>query len=149
MAVESRRDRILVSAGVITVAIGASLPWLQTNPTLPSDAEIPAIYYSGMDAGLEAFDVPLLGLVGFVLVLRAVSSRERLQTGFTLLTGAGTVAFCALYLSRSSLVGFTATFVPASGWYLTVLGGASLTLAGGLRSLSIVQGSDTTKSQTE
>lgn len=144
MTVESLRDRVLVGAGVIAVSVGAFLPWLKINPNLPPDAEIPSIYYPGMNAGFEAFDFALLGLVGLVLALRAVSSRKRLQTIFTLLTGVGIVAFCALDLSGSSLTGFAATFVPALGWYLTVLGGVLLTVAGGIQLPSVLRGSETT-----
>lgn len=73
MTVESPRRRVLVGVGGIAVSAGAYLLWLKTNPNLPPDAEIPTIYYSGMNAGFDAFDFALLGLVGFVLFLRAVS----------------------------------------------------------------------------
>ncbi|MDL0120491.1 hypothetical protein PNQ29_12250 [Halobacterium salinarum] len=138
MAVESLRDRILVGAGVIAVSVGAYLPWLKINPTLPLDAEIPTILVTGMKAGFESFDFALLGLVGLVLLSR-VGSRKRLQTAITLLTGVGIALFCASYLSGSSLAGFDSTFVPALGWYLTVLGGVLLTVVGGLQSASIIQ----------
>lgn len=144
MSGASLRDEILVGAGVIAVSVGAYRPWLKISPDLPPGAEIPTVYYSGMNAGFEAFDFALLGLAGLVLGLRAVSSRERLQSVCTLLTGVGTALFCVLYLSRSSLTGFTATFVPAFGWYLTVLGGVLLTAVGGLQSASVFQRSEAT-----
>lgn len=97
---------------------------------LPPGAEVPTIHHSGTNAGFEAFDSALLGLGGLVVILHAVSSRKRLQTVFTLLAGVGAVVFRALHLSGSSLAGFTATFVPALGWHLTVLGGVLLTVAG-------------------
>ncbi|RLM63656.1 hypothetical protein [Halorubrum sp. Atlit-26R] len=131
MTIEPLRDRILIGVGGIAVSAGAYLPWLKTNPKLPLDAEIPTIYIPGMNVGFEAFDFALLGLIGLVLVFRG-SSRKRLQSVVTLLTGVGTVLFCGLYLS-GSLTGFTATFVPAFGWCLTVLGGVSLTVAGVLQ----------------
>lgn len=137
MTVESLRDKILIGVGVIAVSAEAYLPWLKTNPNLPPDAEIPTIYIPGMNAGFEAFDFALLSLAGLVLVFRA-SSRKRLQSAFTLLAGVGTVLFCGLYLS-GSLTGFTATFVPAHGWYLTVFGGVLLTVVGGLQSASMIQ----------
>lgn len=129
---------------MIAVSIGTYLPWLRTNPNLPPDAEMPTILLPGMNAGFEAFDFALLGSVGLVLFLRGVSSRKRLRSLATLLTGAGTVLLCASYLSRSSLAGFDATFVPALGWYLTVLGGVLLSIAGGLRLPSTVRRSETT-----
>lgn len=137
MTIESLRDKILISVGVIAVSAGAYLPWLKINPNLPPDAEIPSIYIPGMNAGFEAFDFVLLSLAGLVLVFR-VSSRKRLQSVFTLLTSVGTVLFCGFYLS-GSLTGFTATFVPAYGWYLTAFGGVLLTVVGGLQSASIIQ----------
>ncbi|MDG5777424.1 hypothetical protein VB773_21765 [Haloarculaceae archaeon H-GB2-1] len=143
MTNELHRDKILMGAGVIAVSAGVYFPWLKTNPNLPSDADIPAIYYFGMNAGLEAFDYTLLSLVGLILVLHAVSSRKLLQSGFTLLTGVGTVVSCALYLAGPSLTGFTATFVPSLGWYLTVLGGVLLTVAGTLQLPAIIRRSET------
>ena len=143
MVFQSLRDRILVGGGVITVPVGMSLPWLKTNPNLPPDAEIPTILLPGMNAGFEAFDFALLGLVGLVLLSRG-SSRKRLQSVVTLLTGVGTVLFCAFYLSSSSLIGFNATFVPALSWYLTVLGGVLVSIAGGRQLPSMIQRPETT-----
>ena len=97
-----------------------------------------------MNAGFEGSDFALLGLVGLILVLRGISSHKRLQTAFTLLAGVGAVVFCALYLPSSSLTGFAATFVPALGWYFTVLGGVSLTIAGGFQLPSIFLGTEKT-----
>ncbi len=139
----SRRDRILVGSGVIAISIGVFLPWLKINPNLPPDAKVLSVQ-NYMNAGFSTFDCALLGLVGLVLGFRVVSSHERLETALTLLTGIGTVVFCAHYLSGSSLTGFTTMFVPALGWYLTILGGALLTAAGGLRLPSIIRATETT-----
>ncbi|WP_434530103.1 hypothetical protein ACODNH_02305 (plasmid) [Haloarcula sp. NS06] len=138
MTAQSLRDRILVGGGVTTISVGAYLPWLKINPDLSPDAEIPTILIPGMNAGFEAFDFALLGLVGLVLLSRA-GSRKRLQTAITLLTGVGVVLFCASYISDASLVGFDSTFVPALGWYLTVLGGVLLSVAGGRDLSSMIQ----------
>ncbi|WP_162989898.1 hypothetical protein [Natronorubrum halophilum] len=136
----SLRDRILVGGGIMTVSVGTYLPWLKTNPNLPPDAEIPTVLLPGMNTGFEAFDFALLGLVGLVLLSR-VSSRKRLQSIVTLLTGVGTVLFCVFYLSGSSLTGFNTTFVPGLGWYLTVFGGVLLFVAGGRQLPSVIQSS--------
>ena len=149
MDIKSLQERSLVGAGLIAISIGAYLPWLKTNPSLPSDAQVPQILLPGMNAGLEGLDFALLGLVGLALVLRGASSRKRLQTVFTLLAGVGPVVLCALCLSGSSLAGFTATFVPALGWYLTVLGGVLLTIAGGLQLPSIFQRSEKTAARMD
>ena len=149
MDIKSLWERSLVGAGVITISIGAYLPWLKTNPSLPSDAQVPQILLPGMNTGLEGLDFALLGLVGLSLVLRGISLRKRLQTVFTLLAGVGPVALCALCLSGSSLAGFTATFVPMLGWYLTVLGGVLLIIAGGFQLPSIFQRSEKTAARMD
>ena len=143
MTSPSLRGRILIGGGILTVSVGTYLPWLKINPNLPPDAEIPTLLLPGMNAGFEAFDFALLGLVGFVLLSR-VSSRKRLQSIVTLLTGVGTVLYCAFYLSGSSLTGFTAIFVPALGWYLTVLGGILLSVTGRRQLPPMVQGPEIT-----
>ena len=139
MTGKSLRDKILVGGGIVAVVIGTYLPWLKTNSNLPPDAEIPTIYYSGMNAGFEAFDFALLGAAGLVLLLHGVSSRTQVQPVVTLLAGVGIVVFPPYYLSGSTLLGFSATFVPALGWYLTVLGGLIFSIAGGLRLPSLVR----------
>lgn len=149
MTAVSLDGRILACVGMIAVSIGVYLPWLKTNPNLPPDAEIPAIYYAGMNAGFEGFDVALFGAVGLVLILRVTSLKKRVRSVFTFLTGVGTVVFCAFYLSGPSLTGFTATFVPALGWYLTVLGGVFLTVAGGRQVPSILRRSKPTATRTD
>ena len=146
---ESLRDRILLASAVIAVIVGAYLPWLRTNPNLPPDAGIPSIYISGMGAGFAGFDVVLLSLVGLILVLRATGTRKLFQTVLTLLTGIGTVGFCVLYLTESSLTGFSATFVPALGWFLALLGGVLLVVAGGRHLPSIIRSLEMTTALTE
>ncbi|WP_224447346.1 hypothetical protein [Haloprofundus salilacus] len=138
MNVESRK-MILLIGGTISIAVGAYLPWLRTNPNLPPDAKIPTVYYTGMGAGFEGFDFALLGAIGLVLLVRVVSTRTMARTATTLAVGLGTIVFPAYYLSMSTLIGFSATFVPALGWYLTVLGGVLFTVVGGLELPSIVR----------
>ncbi|WP_435158111.1 hypothetical protein [Haladaptatus sp. DFWS20] len=127
-------NKILVAGGAVAVAVGAYLPWLRTNPNLPPDAEVPTIYYTGMGAGFEGFDFALLGAVGLVLLLRGASFRIPIR----IVAGVGTAVFPVYYLSYSTLFGFSATFVPALGWYLTVLGGILLSVAGGLQLPSLI-----------
>lgn len=131
MTAKSLRDKILVGGGIVAVVLGTYLPWLKTNPDLPPDAEIPTIYYFGMNAGFEAFDFALLGAAVLVLLLHGVSSRTLVQTLLTLFAGVGIGVFPLYYLSGSTLLGFSATFVPALGWCLTVLGGLFFSIAGG------------------
>lgn len=131
--------KILLIGGTVSIAVGAYLPWLRTDPNLSPDARIPTIYYTGMGAGFEGFDFALLGAVGLVLLVRAVGTRTMTRTATTLAVGLGTIVFSVYYLSQSTLIGFSATFVPALGWYLTVLGGVLFTVAGGLGLPSIVR----------
>lgn len=138
MDVESRKKILLIGA-TISIAVGAYLPWLRTNPNLPPDAEIPTVYYTGMSTGFEGFDFALLGVVGLALLVRVVSTRTIARTTTTLAVGLGTIVFPAYYLFQSTLIGFSATFVPALGWYLTVLGGVLFTVVGGLKLPSIIR----------
>lgn len=137
MVAESRNE-FLIAGGTIAVAVGTYLPWLKMNPNLPPEAEIPTVYYTGMRAGFEGFDFALLGAIGLVVLFRAVGFRTPIRTAVTLVAGVGTAVFPVYYLSHSTLIGFSATFVPALGWYLTVLGGVLFSVAGGLQLLSVV-----------
>lgn len=139
------RTKILLADGAVAVAVGAYLPWLRVNPNLPPNAEIPTIYYTGMGAGFEGFDFALLGAVGLVLLLRRASFR----TPIRMVVGVGTAVFPVYYLSNSTLIGFSATFVPALGWYLTVLSGILLSAAGGLHLPSLIHRLKATATPTE
>ncbi|UPV98930.1 hypothetical protein M0R88_10345 [Halorussus gelatinilyticus] len=128
------RNKILVAGGAVAVAVGAYLPWLRINPNLPPDAEVPTINYTGMGAGFEGFDFVLLGAVGLVLLLHSSS----FWTPIRIVTGVGVAVFPVYYLSYSTLFRFSATFVPALGWYLTVLGGTLLSHGGGRQLPSLI-----------
>ncbi|MEA5389284.1 hypothetical protein VB779_21235 [Haloarculaceae archaeon H-GB11] len=127
------RNKLLIAWGTIAVAVGTYLPWLRTNPNLPPDVEIPTIYYTGMSAGFEGFDFALLGAVGLVILLHTVDFQTPTPIVVTLVVGVGTAVFPMYYLSSSTMIGFSATFVPALGWYLTILGGVLFSVAGGLQ----------------
>lgn len=133
------RKKILLAGGTVSVAVGTYLPWLKTNPNLPPDAKIPTIYYTGMNSGFEGFDFALLSAVGLVLLSHVISLQTEIRTGTTLAVGLGLIVFPAYYLSHSTLFGFSGTFVPALGWYLTVLGGVLFTVVGGLQLPSMVR----------
>ena len=130
--------KILLAGGTLSVAVGTYLPWLRTNPNLPSNTKIPTIYYTGMSSEFGGFDFALLGAVGLVLLVRASSLRTEARTATTLAVGLGTLVFPVYYLSQSTLTELSATFVPALGWYLTVLGGVLFTIAGGRELPSII-----------
>ncbi|MFC6824781.1 hypothetical protein [Halopelagius fulvigenes] len=128
------RNALPILVGTTLVAVGAYLRWLGTNPALPPDAEIPTVHYPGMGTGIESWDFVVLGATSLALFALAFRPRTRLQSAITFLSGGTAMFLCAFYLRTfSPLVGFDATFVPAVGWYLTVLGGILLTGTGGLR----------------
>ncbi|MHB9286439.1 hypothetical protein ACKVMT_05305 [Halobacteriales archaeon Cl-PHB] len=80
-----------------------------------------------MSAGFEGFDFALIGAVGLFLLFYGASFPIPIR----FVTGVGIAVFPVFYLSNSSLIGFSATFVPALGWHLTVLGGVALSAAAG------------------
>ena len=141
--------KVLFVGGVVSIAVGTYLPWLRINPDLPPDAEIPTVYYTGMDAGFERFDFVLLGAAGLALFVRVGSARTMTQTATTLAVGLGAIVLPAYYLSQSTLIAFSGTFVPALGWYLTVLGGVLITVTGGLELPTIVRRPTVTTSPRE
>lgn len=100
---------------------------------------LPTIYYTGMSAGFEGFDFALVGAVGLVILLRAVGFRTPIPTVVTFVVEVGTAAFPMYYLSSSTLIGVSATFVPALGWYLALLGGVLFSVAGGLQLPSVIR----------
>lgn len=136
MPPEALPDRLLYSVCVAAVAVGVYAPWLTVNPALPADTAVPASSVTGTTAGVEVFDVVVFGVVGLGLFLRWLSTRKPAEAAVTLSTGIGIAGFCLLYLTTAPRIGFTGTFVPAAGWYLTMSTGLLLTLAGGTELLS-------------
>lgn len=132
MDVRPRWMTLLAVLGALFVALGAYLPWLTVNPTLPPDAEIPAVYYSGMDAGFTGVDYLLVPLATITLAVQAAGYREPVRSATTIVTSVVAVLACVGYLFRSSTIGFGATFVPDLGWYLTFGGGVVLSAVGGV-----------------
>lgn len=123
-------------AGVSGIAVGVYLPWVQTNQNLSPTAQVPTILLDGMIPGVAGVDIILLGAAGLLPILHLANVGEKSRLVLTLLSGVGTVLWCLYHLFTSSIpgfdatIGFNATFVPAEGWYLTVLGGLLLTVAG-------------------
>lgn len=74
-----------------------------------------------------------------VILLHVVGFWTPIPTVVTLVVGVGTAAFPMYYLSSSTLIGFSATFVPALGWYLTILGGVLFSVVGGLQLPSVIR----------
>lgn len=127
-----RWPTLLALAGTAAVTLGAYLPWLTVNPSLPADAEVPTVYYPGMDAGIAGFDLLLVALAVLVFVLHAIDYREPIRSATTIVTSVVTVLACVGYLFLSPTIGIGATFVPDLGWYLTFAGGVALAATGGM-----------------
>lgn len=129
---ESRSLSALAGVGSFVVALGCYLPWLSVNPRLPPEGPIPTILLPGMESGISGVDYVLLALAGLVLLAHLNQTREPRRSGLTLVTGVFTVLACAGYLFISPSVGFISTFVPAIGWYVTLVGASILSVVGGV-----------------
>lgn len=118
-----------VAAAVLVV--GTYLPWFRTNPYTGT----PAVYGERLSRGIEGADPLLLGSAAVVLLLCVSVNRERTEALSAAVAGAGAIVVCLFALWHwSPHVLFDFWFMPASGWFLTLLAGATL-LASGLSSL--------------
>lgn len=141
--------KILLAGGTVSIAVGTYLPWLRSNWNVPPDANIPAVYAMELNAGLEGFSIALLGVVGLVLLVRAISSRTDIGTAITLAVGLGTMVYPVYYLSTFTLAGFSARYVPTLEWYLTILGGILFAIVGGIELSSKIRLPMVTASRSE
>lgn len=127
-------DALSIGA-LLALAIGISLRWVRVNPALPPDAAIPSIYLPGMAPGFDGFDFFILVPGALLLVLIVSDSWRRVRrllgviVGLVALLVAGLIADGLLV--GDGWVSFGGTFVPALGWYVTVLGGVVLLVSGG------------------
>lgn len=114
---------LLTALGGIAIAVGTVLPWFRVDPLFdPVSVRFPAVYGGLVSAGFHEIDVVLLGAVATVGLVTVFAGRH-LAALVTTAVGVGTVLYCAHYLLLSPSIGFRASVVPVSGWYLTVLGG--------------------------
>lgn len=127
-------------AGAGGVAVGTWLPWLAVRPG--RDEPVPAVHPSAMDSGLAGVDwlllaVAAVGLLGVALADRSPDARlgGARAAGVTIVAGGLAAAVAVVALLSNGLLG---TFVPAAGFYLTVLGGVHLSVGGVLRLRSVV-----------
>jgi len=118
-----------VAAAVL--AVGTYLPWFRTNPYTGT----PAVYGERLSRGIEGADPLLLGSAAVVFLLCVFVNRERTEALSTAVAGTGAIVVCVSALWHwASLVLFDFWFMPASGWFLTLLAGVIL-LASALSSL--------------
>ena len=133
--------RLVAFAGAAGVAVGAWLPWLMVRPGY--QGPVPAIHLAGMDTGLAGLD--WLALAAAAIALLGVLPVELMPVSIPLLGGSraavvttiagGFIAALTVYYLLSS--GFLGVFVPASGFYLTALGGVHISMGGALRLYAI------------
>jgi hypothetical protein len=123
--------------GVVAVAAGTYLPWLETGKSTYQSLIPP--HLPGMDHGFEAMDAVLLFGTGVALLATFVVSRRRRRAVLSVLVGAGVLVVCTAYLDAWAVWNEQAAppgvdFFPpepTDGFLLTVLGGL-LILCGGI-----------------
>lgn len=123
------RDRLsaatlLAVLGGAAISVGTSLPWFRVDPLYdPISVKFPLVYETLAEPGVHGVDLLLLGIVATILCLQFFGIRGRIRFLVTTVAGIGIVLYCFQYLLFSAPIGFHGQVVPASGWYLTVLGG--------------------------
>jgi len=133
--------RVVAFAGAVGVAVGAWLPWLMVRPGY--DGPVPAIHLAGMDAGIAGLDwlalaaaaIALLGVLPVELMPVSIPGLGGPRAAAVTTVAGGFVAALTVFYLLSN--GFLGTFVPASGFYLTALGGVHLSMGGALRLYAI------------
>lgn len=118
--------------GLIAMTTGTLSPLFRVNPSRPADAPVPLGYALEQSSGLGGIDFALLVAACLVGATLIVDCPRVFRGALTVLTGILAVVFPTHYLLGSTFgFGATATFVPALGWYGTVVGGTLLVIAGG------------------
>lgn len=133
--------RLVALAGAAGVAVGAWLPWLMVRPGY--DGPVPAVYLAGMDAGFAGLDwlalavaaIALFGVLPVELMPVSIPGLGGMRAAVVTTIAGGFVAALTVVSLLSN--GFLGTFVPASGFYLTALGGVHLSVGGALRLYAI------------
>lgn len=135
MVRSDRLFRILVAVGAALLVVGTYLPWLRPNRGPSIAGATPMLYNPLQDAGFQAVDLPLVAVAVLAVGVSLVDVRRTIRAGVSLLAGVGIVLACLGVVLAGSSIGFDAALVPAPGWYLSVLSGLLLAVAGwiGLR----------------
>lgn len=131
---------LLALTGVAGVAAGAWLPWLTVRPGYRGPA--PGVGPSAVNAGLAGLDwlalvAAVVGLLGVGLGGRLpVSGLDGVRAAAVAILAGGLIAMLPVLSLLSS--GFLDAFVPAAGFYLTVLGGVHVSVGGVFRLRAVV-----------
>ncbi|WP_255167073.1 hypothetical protein [Natrononativus amylolyticus] len=119
-------DTALTLLALVIVTAGAYLPWIR--PRSEAGA-VPDILLPEMNAGISGYSLLLVVAMLAVLSLLVVG-RDRRRSLATALAGTFVFTVGLYYVLATPLIGFDATFVPTTGWYLTVAGGLLLAAVG-------------------
>ena len=129
-------NRIVEIIGGIAIAVGAYLPWIQRNPSVVADSSAPIM----LPEWVHIVHLAIMGTAVIILVPLAFTKWTWLRSLFVALAGAGVAYFCSAYtvfmgemhaiFSGEVHNGY---FVPDIGWYICLVGGIVLCIAGVIR----------------
>lgn len=114
------RIRLLALFGSGLLLTGVYLPWVMINPF--AEGHLLLIVAAGMKYGFFYDELTILatcGAVGALLSLVMWNRSRRLSSAFFMLAGVTTVG---LLFSASVDLRFVHQFVPAPGWFLSLVG---------------------------
>lgn len=132
---------VLTLAGVGTVVLGVWLPWLVVKPG--HTGPVPRMYISGMEVGIASQDYLVLAsaAIGVVLALAlSLRYRHRKLGGLVIIMTGLLLVLLSLWwvLETTGTEGVRLdVFVLGAGVYVTVFGGILLTIAGGIRYITL------------
>lgn len=122
------RIRIVEVVGTIAIAVGAYLPWIQRNPSVVADSSAPIMIVEWV----HTVHLAIMGTAVIILVPLAFIKWTWLRSLFVVLAGVGVTYFCSAYTVFFGEI-HEGYFVPDIGWYLSIVGGVVLIIAGVLR----------------
>lgn len=121
----------LVVIGSLVALGGAYVPSVRP-PDQPPATPVPEFLIPGLDPGIGLLDLPVLAVSLLLLATYVQGARTRKRASLAILTGALALVVAVVGVFGNPMVGFDAPYVPGAGWYLTLLGGALLLVAGGV-----------------
>lgn len=136
-----RRYRLevgLTLAGSLVMLVGAYVPSIRPTPDPGSGRLLPDVLLPGLHRGVGILDLPFLSLALVLLTAHVRGTRTRDRAALTALTGLVAITVAVFGVLGNPMVGFDGAFVPAAGWYLTLLGGGLLLAAGAVRAPELV-----------
>lgn len=129
----SRYSRHIFVVGVLLIVIGFYLPWFSVAPT--HDGVVPDVLLFNMNAGITPSVLPWLIPLPYLAIVIWADNDGRVSALLASITGVGYAWFPHHQVGVLGLVGDV--FVPASGVYVTSIGGGIVLLAGILHYFNI------------